>query len=409
MKGQSNPNGAAKTYSHEQIAERVVACVARTTRFPKEILVPTADLANDLGIDSVKQVEIIAALGKEFGVELPAERDRAVRTLEEATAWVASLLGSSAPTFENAPPPPTEHAPPPAIALVPASPKPATPPKPRPSKPSPSTGPLDGRVALITGSGRGIGRVIAEVLASQGATVLLNSFHSREAGEAAVRELEANGADATHLWGSVAKQEHVDAMFDEISRRFGYLDILVCNASDGRVGSFADVDRGDWDRAFRTNVSGHHHCAMRAAPLMQARGGGAIATLSAIGAHQYVSGLGCQGVVKAAVESLTRYLACELAPYGVRTNCVAAGPIYGELLDKLPEADASQRHWESMTPGGSLCSPHDVARTIAFLVSDGARAINGAVWNVDRGFSAHADSRLQPHGLPANSLAVLGK
>ena len=154
-----------------------------------------------------------------------------------------------------------------------------------------------------------------------------------------------------------------------------------------------DLTTEDWDKAFRTNVSGHHQCAVRAARLMRVSGG-SIVTMSAVGATRFIHGLGSQGVVKAAVESLTRYLACELGPFGIRVNCVAGGPVYGELLSKFPTAEATQRHWESMTPNGELSSPLDLANAIGYLVSDEARGVNGAVWMVDQGFSAVADGRL---------------
>ena len=188
--------------------------------------------------------------------------------------------------------------------------------------------------------------------------------------------------------------ENIKLVSEQIEKQFG-LDILVCNASDGRIGSFLELTSEDWERAFRTNVSGHHQCAVRAAELMRPRGGGSIVTMSAVGAHQFIDGLGSQGVVKAAVESLTRYLACVLGPSGIRVNCVAGGPIYGELLAKFPEARAAQSHWESMTPDGELCTPMDLAQTIAFLVSDEARGINGAVWMVDHGFSATAEGQVR--------------
>jgi len=111
-------------------------------------------------------------------------------------------------------------------------------------------------------------------------------------------------------------------------------------------------------------------------------------TMSAVGAHRYVDGLGSQGVVKAAVESQTRYLACELGKFGIRVNCVAGGPVYGDLMDKFPNARFAQHHFESVAPDSKLTSPMDLARTIAFLVSDEARGINGAIWTVDHGFSA---------------------
>jgi hypothetical protein len=106
--------------------------------------------------------------------------------------------------------------------------------------------------ALVTGSGRGLGRTVAELLARRGATVAVNSFHSRDMGERTAAEIERLGGKATHLWGSIANAEHVDRMFDEIDQRFGGLDLLVCNASDGRIGSFLEMTSEDCGRALRT-------------------------------------------------------------------------------------------------------------------------------------------------------------
>jgi enoyl-[acyl-carrier protein] reductase III len=400
--------------------QRVVNCVAATTRYPKQILTANAHIENDLGIDSVKRVEIVIALSAEFGVELHTEqRDPSVQTIGDLATWIESRI--DVPATVSEPQAVTPEAP----ATTPEP--PAATPEPIANRfepgingkrsqaeklPSPhfkssngtrqaqverlsdrtSDQNLTGRVALVTGSGRGVGRMIARVLAARGATVLVNSFHSREHGEQTVSEIQAQGGHAIHLWGSVTNQQHVNQMFEQIEKQFG-LDILVCNASDGKIGSFQQLTPDDWDRAFRTNVIGHHQCAMRAASLMRARGGGSIVTMSAVGAHQYIDGLGSQGVVKAAVESMTRYLACELGPFGIRTNCVVGGPVYGELLNQFPNAATTIGHWESMTPDSELCNPMDLAQTIAFLVSDQARGINGAIWAVDHGFSATADGR----------------
>jgi enoyl-[acyl-carrier protein] reductase III len=422
------------------VFERVVDCLERTTRYPRALLAADANLADDLGIDSVKQVEIVVAIEESFGVRLERPRTAAAKTVADVARIVGEALAAADPPA----------AAPPAAAPPAAAPPAAARPAPRPTgvapaaRPSverpfrPSLGPspepearerrasavmpvftpsprreetmpnrsegggarqLAGRIALVTGSGRGLGRTIAQLLARRGATVVVNSFHSREMGERTAAEIEHLGGKAIHLWGSIANEKHVDQIFDEIDQRFGGLDLLVCNASDGRIGSFLEMTSEDWNRAFQTNVAGHHACARRAAPLMAARGGGSIITMSTVGAHQYVRGFGCQGVAKAAVEALTRYLACELAPHNIRTNCVAAGPVYGPLLDQLAQDSATKEHWEAMTPGGVLCHPIDVARVIAFLASDDAAVINGAVWSVDRGFSAHADGRLAAPGL----------
>lgn len=137
-------------------------------------------------------------------------------------------------------------------------------------------------------------------------------------------------------------------------------------------------------------------------------GRSSIVTLSAVGATRYISGLGSQGVVKAAVETMTRYLACELGPLGIRVNCVAGGPVYGDLLSKFPAADMTQKHWESLTPDGELCSAEDLANAVGFLVSDEARGVNGAVWMVDHGFSAVADGRSsRVHWRPAPQAASI--
>ncbi len=426
------------------ILPRVVDCIAQTTRYPVKLLQPTADLEIDLGIDSVKRVEIVVALEKEFGLQLADQpRDKSIRTIEDIAAWVERMGGKGTEPSAAAsiqPEVPTRFAsaaPIPAPVPVPPSNFQTASPtnESRPAAPISTNHPpassgyngmsnangnghfgsvhspgvnqstlpngsvnksLAGKIAFVTGSGRGVGKVIARLLASRGATVIVNSFHSRDAGDQTVAEINGSGGQAIHLWGSVANPEQVDSMFDEIESRFGRLDILVCNASNGKIGSFMELTAEDWDKAFRTNVSGHHHCSVRASKLMQRVGGGSIITMSAVGSHRFIHGLGSQGIVKAAVETQTRYLACELGKYGIRVNCVVGGPVYGELLSKFPDAQATQHHWETVCPDGHLTSPLDIANTIGFLVSDDARGINGAIWAVDHGFSAMSSGQPIP-------------
>lgn len=443
---------------------RVIESIASTTRYPIQLLTVEADLENDLGIDSVKRLEIVLALGEEFQLPLDREpRDGSIRTIQNVAQWVdevasrqhtvssARIDQSTAKTIPAPLSPRSSHANTTAPAAVgfqtePRFPVPSTPeswrvdvpphadsririrtdgdarssshrdpfpnglghqsslpkgPQDTTERLAPSNGlpeiaggrSLRGKVALVTGSGRGVGQTIARLLGSRGATVIVNSFHSREMGEQTVSEINSGGGSAVHLWGSVANPQHVNQIFHQIEAKFGRLDILICNASDGRIGSFLELDGDDWDRAFRTNVVGHHQCAVRAGSLMRSHGGGSIVTMSAVGSHGYIEGLGSQGVVKAAVETMTCYLACELGQYGVRVNCVVGGPVYGDLLAKFPNARATQHHWESMTPDGTLCSSMDLANAIGFLVSDESAGVNGSIWNVDHGFSATADGR----------------
>ena len=419
---------------------RVVDCIAQATRYPVKLLQPSADLEIDLGIDSVKRVEIVVVLEKEFGLQLADQpRDKNIRTIEDIAGWVESMKGSAPQQANAAPAVPFVSTPPPIPVTPPVSHQLAAPqneskpPAPVPSFPrmndanananvnasgpnvrydqphpamsqqttapqvaiSPNNS-LAGKIALVTGSGRGVGKVVARVLSARGATVIVNSFHSRDAGEQTAAEISQSGGQAIHIWGSVANPVQVDGMFDEIESRFGRLDILVCNASDGKIGSFMELTSEDWDRAFRTNVSGHHHCAVRASKLMERVGGGSIVTMSAVGSHRFIHGLGSQGIVKAAVETQTRYLACELGKFGIRVNCVVGGPVYGDLLSKFPDAQATQHHWETVCADGHLTSPLDLANTIGFLVSDDARGINGAIWAVDHGFSAMSSGQPIP-------------
>ena len=416
----------------QSVLGRVVDCVATATRYPKQLLVPDADLENDLGMDSVKRVEIVAALADEFRLDLVTqERDPSIRTIAHVAAWVEALL--AAPTGEqrvaplsdsNGAPPQMVHTPSPSAAKqqgdtpavnggghngrfdVAEEPRPTSAVATQSFKTVPAgqptpLGSLHGRVALVTGSGRGVGKTIARVLAARGATVIVNSFHSRDQGEQTTREINESGGSAIHIWGSVANPAQVDAIFSQIENQIGHLDILVCNASDGKIGSFTDISQEDWDRAFRTNVSGHHQCAISASRLMERRGGGSIVTMSSVAAQQFVEGLGGQGVIKASVESLTRYLACALAPLGIRTNCVSGGPVYGDLISMYPEARATHNYWENIIPDGKMCSPMDLASTIAFLLSDEAQAINGAVWTVDHGLSTRSHSRPLPQAAAA--------
>jgi NAD(P)-dependent dehydrogenase (short-subunit alcohol dehydrogenase family)/acyl carrier protein len=402
--------------------DRVIKSISVTTRYPLHLLTAQADLENDLGIDSVKRLEIVLDLSEEFKIPLDREpRDTAIRSIQDVANWVDTLTSQSSPVLQSSPVSSPRFDQPSGIS-DPASlrSKPVLQKRENSygnaqylqmSQPSNSQGPsvrlersfgvpstsfgraLHGRVAFVTGSGRGVGQTIARLLASRGATVIVNSFHSRELGEQTAAEINESGNLACHMWGSIANPQHVDEIFKQIQARFGRLDILICNASDGRIGNFLELNSDDWDRAFRTNVVGHHQCSVRAASLMRSHGGGSIVTISAVGSHGYIEGLGSQGVVKAAVETMTRYLACELGQYGIRVNCVVGGPVYGELLSKFPNARSTQHHWESMTPDGTLCTSMDLANAVGFLVSDEAGGVNGSIWNVDHGFSAIADGR----------------
>jgi NAD(P)-dependent dehydrogenase (short-subunit alcohol dehydrogenase family)/acyl carrier protein len=243
--------------------------------------------------------------------------------------------------------------------------------------------PFEGRVALITGSGRGLGKVMANQLADLGARVIVNSFFSRERGEQVTAEINARGGDAIHLWGSVANPGQLAKIFEDIDRRYGYLDFFVQNASNGLIAPLDQITDAHWEKAFRTNVVALHQGALLAAPLMRRRGGGKIVTISSPGAHHHIEHFGCIGPVKAAVESLVVYLAVELGRYNIQVNALSAGPLYGELMDQYPDSQRLVEHWEARAPDHRLGEEREVSNNVMFLLSDLADKTSGAVLLVD--------------------------
>lgn len=403
----------------------VLDTIAELTRYPRDILSDDAELEEDLGIDSVKRGEIVATLGKRLGLDPraampPGTAPRTVGQLVKLTTDVLESTGrrvAPVATPAPAPAPMTAAAPAPALAPRSAEPKtsftnpsispriqngahaPAPPSAARPATAVASAGtPLldqpilagqpakvfQDRVALVTGSGHGLGRVIALQLAELGAKVIVNSFYSRERGEATAAEINGRfPGSAVHLWGSIANRRQLDGIFDQIDQRFGCLDFYVQNASNGVIGPLDQVTEDHWDRGFRTNVVGFHRAAFRAAELMKRRGGGRIVALSSPGAQRYLEYFGCLGPIKAAVESLALYLAVDLGPHNIQVNVVSAGPVYGERLSNYPDSERLIPYWEQLSADRKLGDATEISSSVLYLLSPAARKINGSVVLVD--------------------------
>jgi enoyl-[acyl-carrier protein] reductase III len=376
-------NGSLEPAAFEAGVREVFAAV---TRYPADILDPRAALEEDLGIDSVKLGEVFAVLRQKYDLPavlgIPPEELRSIGSIAEALRrYLATVEPALAPATAPAPAPPASA---PAAVMAP----PAGVAAQSFAALMPQLKPFAGKVALVTGSGRGLGKDIACYLAELGASVVVNSFHSRQQGIATAEEIQAAGGEAVHCWGSVANVDHVDALFGEIESRFGGLDFFVSSASNGMLARLEDITPEHWEKAFRTNVVGLHQSALRAARLMRRRGAGKIITLSSPAAHGYVDYFGCMGAVKAAVESLTRSLAIELARDGIQVNCVSPGPVYGELLDKWPESRRLVAQWEANTAYGRLCEARDVSHFVAYLLSDAVKLFTGSVLVMDGGISS---------------------
>ncbi|GCE01956.1 SDR family oxidoreductase [Embleya hyalina] len=263
---------------------------------------------------------------------------------------------------------------------------------------------LQGKIALVTGGGKGVGRVIARKFVEHGATVVINCFHSPDAARATQAELRAAGGEVHLVRASVARRPRVEEMFERIGELVGGIDILVNNAASGALLPHADLEEQHWQRAFDTNLKGSLWCSELAAPLMAARGGGSIVNLSSIGAGLVIGNYLSVGTSKAAVEALTRYLAVELAPDNIRVNTASCSLIEGDVARLFPRAAEMRDVTVAATPLGRLASEADLANVVLFLASEAAGWVTGQVLLADGGLSL-AGSILSPPGEPARRVA----
>ena len=244
---------------------------------------------------------------------------------------------------------------------------------------------LEGRLALVTGGGRGIGRAIALKLASQGVDIIVNFFRHRESAEKTAKDIEALGVKAETIRANVGDPAKIDEMFDMIGNKFGHLDILINNAASGVGRPVMDVDVKAWEWTMDINARAYLLCAQRAAKLMEGRGG-KIVSISSLGSPFVLPNYSIVGVSKAALEALTRYLAIELAPRGICVNAVAASAVETEAL-KFYFKQGLVKDNRQVTPAGRMVIPEDVANVVAFLCSEEAFMIRGQTVIVDGGTS----------------------
>jgi enoyl-[acyl-carrier protein] reductase III len=244
---------------------------------------------------------------------------------------------------------------------------------------------LEGKLALVTGGGRGIGRAIALKLASQGSDIIVNFFRHRESAEQTAKDIEALGVKAETIRANVGDPAKIDEMFDMVGNKFGRLDILINNAASGVGRPVMDVDVKAWEWTMDINARAYLLCAQRAAKLMEGRGG-KIVSISSLGSPFVLPNYSIVGVSKAALEALTRYLAIELAPQGICVNTVVASAVETEAL-KFYFKQGLVKDNRQVTPAGRMVIPEDVANVVAFLCSEEAFMIRGQTVVVDGGTS----------------------
>ena len=246
-------------------------------------------------------------------------------------------------------------------------------------------GDLKGKSAFVTGGTRGIGLATALAMADMGADVAINFFRSRESAKAAVDEIQKRGVKSVAIRANVGNEEQIPKMFHEVKAAFGKLDILVSNAALGHFGNVLDVNDKTWDVAMNTNAKALLFCAQEAVKMMP--DGGRIVALTSLGSHRYIPGYAAIGVSKAAIETLVRYLAYELAPKKINVNAVSGGFIDTDSLKIFPSYDQLISESIRRTPFGRVGTTEEVANMAAFLCTPQASWVTGQTIIVDGGYT----------------------
>ncbi len=247
---------------------------------------------------------------------------------------------------------------------------------------------LSGKVALITGSSRGIGKAIALRFAENGVNIVVNYVRHRHDAEETASLVEERGAECMVVKANVANDDDVVAMFEQIGERYGRMDFLVSNAASGVLKPAMELSPRHWNWAMDINARALLTLSQQAVPLMI--DGGRIMAVSSLGSVRAVENYTAVGASKAALESLVRHLAVELGSKKITVNTISAGAVDTEALKKFPNRTQILDTALERTPMGVLTTPDDVADVALFLASDLAKMIHGQTVVVDGGYSIRA-------------------
>jgi 3-oxoacyl-[acyl-carrier protein] reductase len=241
---------------------------------------------------------------------------------------------------------------------------------------------LNGKVAIVTGAGRNIGRAIALTLAEGGASIVVNARSDRAEAEAVAREIKVLGGKALVHIGDVADVAAVQAMADAAAKQFGRIDILVNNAALRREKSFAEMSYAEWREILDVTLDGAFHCIKACLPALSKSGAGTIVNIGGLSAHTGARDRAHVVTAKAGLIGFTRALAHDLASDGITVNCVVPGLIGTPRPKDRPEP---AHHLTHQTITGERGRPEDVAAAVRFLCGPGARYVNGQAIHTNGG------------------------
>ncbi len=244
---------------------------------------------------------------------------------------------------------------------------------------------LEGQVALVTGGSRSIGRAVALAFAREGAAVAVNYVSHAEEAQSAVREIEKQGRRALAVRADTSQRAQVQAMVDEVTMRLGPIDVLINNAGVQKRVFFLELDEADWDWMLGVNLKGYFLVGQAVAARMKARGRGKIINVSSEAAGFPAPRMTAYCVSKAGVAMLTKCMALELAPYGIRVNALAPGLTRTDINRKDLEDDTFLKARLTRIPLGRVMAPEDLVGAAIFLASADSDMMTGMTLQVDGG------------------------
>ncbi len=249
---------------------------------------------------------------------------------------------------------------------------------------------LAGKVAVVTGSSRGIGRSSAELLARMGAKVVVSS-RKADACQEVAEGIRKEGGDAHVIACNISRRDEVEALVSGTIKHYGQLDILVCNAAvNPYYGPLLDITDEAFDKIMGSNVKSNIWLCGLAIPKMAERGGGSVVIISSIGGLRGSTVIGAYGISKAADFALARSLAGEWGPKNVRVNCIAPGLVKTDFARALWEDEANLKRRTATTPLRRIGEPHEIAGAVVYLASDASTFMTGQTIVIDGGVTTAA-------------------